>query len=132
MIDRQATCAHSGEGAADNEMKAFPRQALALTLRSTGRLRRLVRGPDAYAHFDPEDFTDLKDASATSARAYVEQLLVVAADDAKNVLLLATVSIATVVFLIRDLGAAVAGLGFFWEAIALAAVGLLLLSGGLL
>lgn len=62
----------------------------------------------------------------------MEQLLVVAADDAKNVLLLATVSIATVVFLIRDLGAAVAGLGFFWEAIALAAVGLLLLSGGLL
>lgn len=95
-------------------------------------LWRLVRGPVAYDHFDPQDRSDLDAADPEAARAYVEQLLVVAADDAKNVLLLATVSIATVVILVRDLGEAVAGSGSFWEGIAITAVGLLLLASGLL
>lgn len=90
-----------------------------------------VRGPDAHDHFGV-DTADLDGSYGEAARAYIQQLLSVAADDARNVLLLATVSIATVVFLVRDLGATVSKMEGIWGYVALGAVALLLVAGGLL
>jgi hypothetical protein len=59
-------------------------------------------------------------------------LLVVAADDAKNVVLLATVAIAAVVLLVKDLATSVHALGSVWSHVAVAAASILVLAATIL
>ncbi len=69
----------------------------------------------------PSEHEDLTTADSGKAQAYIQQLLVVAADDAKNVLLLATVAIAAVVLLAKDLGSSVHEMGQPWSRMAVGA-----------
>lgn len=79
----------------------------------------------------PDDGSDLSKAKHCDAQAYIQQLLIVAADDARNVLLLATVAIAAVVILAKDLGTAVHDMGKPWSYIAVGAAVCLVLAAAL-
>src|SRR5690349_5853695 len=80
----------------------------------------------------PLDDSDLEKATSVQAQAYIQQLLVVAADDAKNVVLLATVAIAAVVLLVKDLATSVHALGPLWSHLAVVAASLLVAAATLL
>jgi hypothetical protein len=85
----------------------------------------------AHRYWENED--DLEDGGDDAAkRAYIEQTIAVAADDGRNLLVMATVAVGVVVFLIKDSVTRIQQVGGWLPELAGVAAALLLFGAGLL
>ena len=82
-----------------------------------------------------EQFSDETDLASTAGseearREYIKQTITVAADDARNLVVMATVAVGIVVFLIKDSAASIRKIGSLFPLLALLAAIALLSSAG--
>jgi len=83
-------------------------------------------------HNDFADELDLGRGDAESRRAYISHTITVAADDARNLVVMATVAVGIVVFLIKDSARTIRNLSTPFPHLAAAAACALLISAGLM
>jgi hypothetical protein len=84
----------------------------------------------AHRYWENED--DLTTDDHEARRAYIQQTIAVAADDGRNLLVMATVAVGVVVFLIKDSATRIREVGGWLPELAGAAAVVLLIGAGLL